>query len=174
MDRLIGVRCRTLIERGHGLAVEHGDDLEPATAAVHLLGLQPVEETEPDQVVGIAAHPPVGVGLVDENGEKTQGQQTLNHALKDLAQNPDPRLAQIILDCLDGSDTVLNVGAGAGSYEPEDRWVMALEPSTRNARSPCHSAAAPPPAAPAERIACELLRSSACTAASGSRARASQ
>jgi SAM-dependent methyltransferase len=24
---------------------------------------------------------------------------------------------------------VLNVGAGAGSYEPEDRWVLAIEPS---------------------------------------------
>jgi SAM-dependent methyltransferase len=42
----------------------------------------------------------------------------------------DPRLARIILDCLDGSSTVLNVGAGAGSYEPEDRSVVALEPST--------------------------------------------
>ncbi len=25
--------------------------------------------------------------------------------------------------------TVLNVGAGAGSYEPEDRYVVAVEPS---------------------------------------------
>jgi hypothetical protein len=27
------------------------------------------------------------------------------------------------------AQTVLNVGAGAGSYEPDDRWVLAVEPS---------------------------------------------
>ena len=42
---------------------------------------------------------------------------------------PDPRLAAPILEALGEAKTVLNVGAGAGSYEPADRHVTALEPS---------------------------------------------
>lgn len=41
----------------------------------------------------------------------------------------DPRLAARIHAALGGARTVLNVGAGTGSYEPEDRWVLAIEPS---------------------------------------------
>jgi hypothetical protein len=41
----------------------------------------------------------------------------------------DPRIARLILSALGPSRTVLNVGAGAGSYEPADRDVIALEPS---------------------------------------------
>jgi hypothetical protein len=41
----------------------------------------------------------------------------------------DPRIARLILSALGSSRTVLNVGAGAGSYEPADREVIALEPS---------------------------------------------
>lgn len=41
----------------------------------------------------------------------------------------DPRIAEYILDALTGAKTVLNVGAGGGSYEPEDRYVVAVEPS---------------------------------------------
>ena len=41
----------------------------------------------------------------------------------------DPRIAQLIVSALGPSRTVLNVGAGAGSYEPADRDVIALEPS---------------------------------------------
>lgn len=44
-------------------------------------------------------------------------------------RRPDPRIAAQIATALDGARTVLNVGAGAGSYEPEDRQVTALEPS---------------------------------------------
>jgi len=32
---------------------------------------------------------------------------------------------------LGASRTVLNVGAGAGSYEPADRYVLVVEPSRR-------------------------------------------
>ena len=42
---------------------------------------------------------------------------------------PDPRIARCILDALGDAKTVLNVGAGAGGYEPEDREVTAVEPS---------------------------------------------
>jgi len=41
----------------------------------------------------------------------------------------DPRIAATILRELTGAKTVLNVGAGAGSYEPEGQYVVAVEPS---------------------------------------------
>lgn len=44
-------------------------------------------------------------------------------------RKPDPRIASAIHAALGGSRTVLNVGAGAGSYEPGDRYVVPLEPS---------------------------------------------
>jgi len=46
-----------------------------------------------------------------------------------LIRQPDPRIAARILDALGDAHTVLNVGAGAGSYEPTDRFVTAVEPS---------------------------------------------
>lgn len=44
-------------------------------------------------------------------------------------RRPDPRIAAAIGDALGDARTVLNVGAGAGSYEPADRYVLAVEPS---------------------------------------------
>ncbi len=41
----------------------------------------------------------------------------------------EPRIAAQILDALGDARTVLNVGAGTGSYEPSDREVTAVEPS---------------------------------------------
>ncbi|HEY7632534.1 MAG TPA: methyltransferase domain-containing protein [Thermoleophilaceae bacterium] len=41
----------------------------------------------------------------------------------------DPRLAAAIWAGLGDARSVLNVGAGAGAYEPRDREVLALEPS---------------------------------------------
>lgn len=41
----------------------------------------------------------------------------------------DPRLRDRILSALGKSRTVVNVGAGTGSYEPRDRQVLAIEPS---------------------------------------------
>ena len=41
----------------------------------------------------------------------------------------DPRLAALIWDALGDAETVLNVGAGTGAYEPPDRTVLAVEPS---------------------------------------------
>lgn len=49
----------------------------------------------------------------------------------------DPRIAARILAALGDAQTVLNVGGGAGSYEPVDRWVLAVEPSaTMRAQRP--------------------------------------
>ena len=44
-------------------------------------------------------------------------------------RRPDPRLAAAITGALNRTDTVVNVGAGAGSYEPSDRSVVAVEPA---------------------------------------------
>lgn len=42
---------------------------------------------------------------------------------------PDPRIAQQILSAIGNAQRVANIGAGAGSYEPKDREVVAVEPS---------------------------------------------
>lgn len=42
---------------------------------------------------------------------------------------PDPRISASILKALGDADSVVNVGAGTGSYEPSDRFVVAVEPS---------------------------------------------
>jgi SAM-dependent methyltransferase len=44
-------------------------------------------------------------------------------------RRPDPRLAGVLADALGDAETVLNVGAGTGAYEPADRRVVALDPS---------------------------------------------
>jgi SAM-dependent methyltransferase len=44
-------------------------------------------------------------------------------------RRPDARIGSAILRALGGAWTVLNVGAGTGSYEPNDRPVVAVEPS---------------------------------------------
>src|SRR5437763_494886 len=41
----------------------------------------------------------------------------------------DPRIAARIHAELGPAGTVVNVGAGTGSYEPADRWLLAVEPS---------------------------------------------
>ena len=41
----------------------------------------------------------------------------------------DPLVRDSILKALGLARTVVNVGAGAGSYEPRDRYVLAVEPS---------------------------------------------
>jgi SAM-dependent methyltransferase len=41
----------------------------------------------------------------------------------------DPRFAERIHRALGDASSVVNVGAGAGSYEPRDRYVLAIEPS---------------------------------------------
>ncbi len=44
-------------------------------------------------------------------------------------RRPDPRIAAAITEALGSAGTVVNVGAGAGSYEPAERRVVAVEPS---------------------------------------------
>jgi SAM-dependent methyltransferase len=46
-----------------------------------------------------------------------------------VTRQPDPRIARAISRALGEARTVLNVGAGTGSYEPADLQVVAVEPS---------------------------------------------
>jgi SAM-dependent methyltransferase len=55
--------------------------------------------------------------------------QTLSGDGYAVWRRPDPRIAATIHAALGDARTVLNVGAGAGSYEPADRYVAAVEPS---------------------------------------------
>jgi SAM-dependent methyltransferase len=63
----------------------------------------------------------------------------------------DPRIAARIQAALGDARTVVNVGAGAGSYEPPDRWLLAVEPSA------AMRAQRPPGAAPAIDARAEAL-----------------
>jgi SAM-dependent methyltransferase len=63
----------------------------------------------------------------------------------------DPRFAARIAAALGSARTVVNVGAGTGSYEPRDRHVLAIEPSDVMA------AQRPPELAPAIRAAAGAL-----------------
>lgn len=44
-------------------------------------------------------------------------------------RQPDPRIEAAVWEALGSANTVVNVGAGAGSYEPRDRTVTPIEPS---------------------------------------------
>lgn len=55
--------------------------------------------------------------------------EQLNDTVYSSVRRADPRIAQLITEALGDADTVLNVGAGTGSYEPSDRYVIAVEPS---------------------------------------------
>jgi SAM-dependent methyltransferase len=63
----------------------------------------------------------------------------------------EPRIAAQVWTALGDARTVLNVGAGTGSYEPSDRHVIAVEPSAVM-RAQRRSGAAPCVAAFAERL----------------------
>jgi len=60
-----------------------------------------------------------------------------------VQRRTDPRIAAAVHAALGPARTVINVGAGAGSYEPEDRYVVAVEPS------PAMRAQRPPARVPA-------------------------
>jgi SAM-dependent methyltransferase len=66
----------------------------------------------------------------DEHGQHYSG-----------VRRTDPRIARLVHAALGPAKTVLNVGAGAGSYEPTDRYVLAVEPSAAmRAQRPAGSA----------------------------------
>jgi SAM-dependent methyltransferase len=68
-----------------------------------------------------------------------------------VTRRTEPRIASQVWAALGDARTVLNVGAGTGSYEPPDRDVTAVEPSAlMRAQRP--AGAAPCLAAAAERL----------------------
>lgn len=72
-----------------------------------------------DSPIGIPSHP----GVYD-----TIGSEYSRHRV------PDARIAAQILHALGDARTVCNVGAGPGAYEPDDREVVAVEPSATMCR----------------------------------------
>ena len=54
----------------------------------------------------------------DKSGQKYSGHR-----------QTEPQIAKYVYSALGNAKTVLNVGAGTGSYEPTDRFVVAVEPS---------------------------------------------
>jgi Methyltransferase domain len=78
---------------------------------------------------------------VDQQMDGSAGDVNYGHIGRDYAvyRQPEPAIAQVIHAALGEASTVLNVGAGAGSYEPTDRDVTAVEPSaSMRAQRPGH------------------------------------
>jgi SAM-dependent methyltransferase len=72
----------------------------------------------------------------------------MEHALYDQigrqytsTRRPDPRIAAAIVNALGDARSVVNVGAGAGAYEPAGRWLVAVDPSWQMIRQRARSAA---------------------------------
>ncbi|MCB0869515.1 MAG: methyltransferase domain-containing protein [Solirubrobacterales bacterium] len=63
----------------------------------------------------------------------------------------DPRIREVIHASIGDASSVVNIGAGAGSYEPADREVTAVEPSAEMISQ------RPPGLAPAVQAAAEAL-----------------
>jgi SAM-dependent methyltransferase len=66
-------------------------------------------------------------------------------------RRPDPRIAKVIRVALGDAASVVNIGAGSGSYEPTDLAVVPIEPSERMIRQ------RPPSLPPAVRGVAEAL-----------------
>ena len=79
--------------------------------------------------------------MISRHGDGSAGDANYGVIGDGYAQfrQPDPEIAGFILRALGDAHTVLNVGAGAGSYEPIDREVTAVEPSaSMRAQRPSH------------------------------------
>jgi hypothetical protein len=58
-----------------------------------------------------------------------------------LGRRTDPRWMTAIVAALGDARAIVDVGAGTGSYEPSDRTVLAVEPSTEMIRQRPRTAA---------------------------------
>jgi SAM-dependent methyltransferase len=87
------------------------------------------------------------------NGSARSGDALYDTIGRDYTRRrrPDPRIATYLTTSLGDAESVLNVGAGAGSYEPAGRTVVAVDPSA------VMLAQRPPGAAPAVRARAEAL-----------------
>lgn len=66
------------------------------------------------------------MSLTDDFQGNSYGQIGLGHS---ATRRPDPRIATQIQEALGDAQSIANVGAGAGAYEPCDREVLPIEPS---------------------------------------------
>ncbi|WP_280897225.1 MULTISPECIES: MerR family transcriptional regulator [unclassified Streptomyces] len=122
------------LRRLRGLLLERRDRVDAMVAAVdrELEARARGSEVTPDQPLET-----LGARLYDAIG-----------GAYPATRRTDPRIAAQIWEALGDARTVLNVGAGTGSYEPADRDVTAVEPSAvmRGQRpadsAPCVAAAA--------------------------------
>src|SRR5687767_6948457 len=69
--------------------------------------------------------------MVERRGDGSAGDVDYGRVRETYSRfrQPDPTIAAFIETLLGEAVTVLNVGAGAGSYEPSGRSVTAVEPS---------------------------------------------
>ncbi len=103
------------LHRLHGLLVEERDRVAALVTAI---------DTElKERAMGIRTTPEAQL-----QGVGAQLYETIGSAYP-ATRRTDPRIAARIWAALGDAQTVLNVGAGAGSYEPSDRDVTAVEPS---------------------------------------------
>jgi SAM-dependent methyltransferase len=76
--------------------------------------------------------------IAERSLDRTNGYDDAGHGYAEL-RRADPRIAGTINRALGDARTVINVGAGAGSYEPTWAHVLAIEPSaTMRAQRPVH------------------------------------
>lgn len=95
----------------------------------------------------------MGIRTTPEEQLKVLGEQLYDNigSAYPATRRTEPRIAAKVWDALGDARTVLNVGAGTGSYEPPDRDVTAVEPSAvMRAQRP--AGAAPCVAATAESL----------------------
>ncbi|MFE3942325.1 methyltransferase domain-containing protein [Streptomyces sp. NPDC059118] len=95
----------------------------------------------------------MGIRMTPEEQLKVLGEQLYDNigSAYPATRRTEPRIAAKVWDALGDARTVLNVGAGTGSYEPPDRDVTAVEPSAvMRAQRP--AGAAPCVAATAESL----------------------
>ncbi|GAB2600692.1 MerR family transcriptional regulator [Kribbella endophytica] len=125
------------LERLHGLLLEQRDRAAALVTAI---------DTElKERAMGIKATPEAQLKVFG-----AQLYEAIGSAYP-ATRRTDPRIAATIWDALGDARTVLNVGAGSGSYEPTDRDVTAVEPSAvMRAQRP--AGAAPCVDASAERL----------------------
>jgi DNA-binding transcriptional MerR regulator len=122
------------LRRLRGLLLEQRDHADAMVASIdrELQARATGMKMTPEEQLGM-----LGVHLYDAIG----GAYT-------ATRRTDPRIAAQVWAALGDARTVLNVGAGTGSYEPPDREVIAVEPSAvmralrPKGAAPCVAAAA--------------------------------
>jgi len=137
VERLRGV----LTYRRLGFGLREIADLvdDPATDAVtHLRRLRGLLLEQRDHAAAMVTAidreleaRAMGIGTTPEEQLKVFGAQlydTIGSAYP-ATRRTEPRIAARVWEALGDARTVLNVGAGTGSYEPPDRDVTAVEPS---------------------------------------------